>query len=126
MSQCVVCESTQSLHVHHVVPRAYGGERGPTVVLCSHHHSLVHKLAVRREMDANVPEAHRDILARLVANIVRSEEQHGTQLYKVIIPMDGALRATVSRLKQDLGKTSIVDTIIACIQKVAVDRGLKM
>jgi hypothetical protein len=33
------------LHEHHVVPRAYGGEDGPTVTLCAECHGLIHELA---------------------------------------------------------------------------------
>jgi hypothetical protein len=32
---------------HHVVPRCYGGEDGPTVTLCSADHDLLHALATR-------------------------------------------------------------------------------
>lgn len=31
---------------HHVIPRAYGGEDGPTVSLCDLHHATLHKIAV--------------------------------------------------------------------------------
>lgn len=31
---------------HHVVPRAAGGEDGPTVSLCDRHHTVLHKIAM--------------------------------------------------------------------------------
>ena len=34
-------------HEHHVIPRAFGGEDGPTVSLCSSHHDLMHMVALR-------------------------------------------------------------------------------
>ena len=52
---CWVCEqvfpeyggSDSSLiqEFHHVIPRAYGGSYGPTVSLCSGHHSRLHEIA---------------------------------------------------------------------------------
>lgn len=30
---------------HHIIPRAYGGAEGPTVSLCSGHHTLLHEMA---------------------------------------------------------------------------------
>lgn len=40
-----VVEDAVVKHVHHVVPRAAGGESGPTVTLCTHHHDLLHRIA---------------------------------------------------------------------------------
>lgn len=31
---------------HHIIPRAYGGEDGPQVTLCSAHHSMLHDIEV--------------------------------------------------------------------------------
>lgn len=31
---------------HHIIPQAYGGADGPTVSLCSNHHSMLHAVAV--------------------------------------------------------------------------------
>jgi hypothetical protein len=38
--KCFECDSTESIHQHHVVPRSLGGER--TIPLCGVCHSLVH------------------------------------------------------------------------------------
>ena len=44
---------------HHVFPRAYGGEKGPTVDLCQTHHRLVHDLAERDSLAAGrIPQEH--------------------------------------------------------------------
>lgn len=42
---------------HHVVPRAYGGENGPTVTLCSADHDLLHALATRL-IAGDAPQGH--------------------------------------------------------------------
>ena len=33
-------------HEHHVIPRAFGGEKGPTVELCTNCHNLLHSVAL--------------------------------------------------------------------------------
>lgn len=32
---------------HHIIPRKAGGENGPTVDICDHHHTMLHKVALR-------------------------------------------------------------------------------
>ena len=50
LDHCYVClcsgDEGNKLHEHHVVPRAYGGADGPTVTICSSHHSGVHDAAL--------------------------------------------------------------------------------
>lgn len=50
LDHCWVCtvskvEQNVLFEEHHVVPRSYGGENGPTVTLCEHCHGIAHKLA---------------------------------------------------------------------------------
>lgn len=40
--------------VHHIVPQAYGGRNGPTVTLCSDHHSTLHQMAKALEAGKSV------------------------------------------------------------------------
>lgn len=42
---CLVKRGTKNFEEHHVVPRSYGGERGPTVSLCCDCHTTAHKAA---------------------------------------------------------------------------------
>lgn len=42
---CWVCSSGIRFNEHHVIPRAFGGENGPQVTLCSDHHELIHAIA---------------------------------------------------------------------------------
>lgn len=53
---CLVCgklfadaggASSVIRHEHHVVPRAFGGSNGPTVMVCTAHHSLLHLMGSR-------------------------------------------------------------------------------
>ena len=48
--KCFICGGSTSLHSHHIVPRCYGGEKGPTVWLDADCHGLTHNLA-----DSNTP-----------------------------------------------------------------------
>jgi len=50
---CWVCNArfvgqggTETRHDHHMVPRAYGGNDGPTVTVCTKHHTKLHVIAV--------------------------------------------------------------------------------
>lgn len=38
---------------HHIIPCAYGGVDGPTVTLCTTHHSKLHDIAVARKSGRN-------------------------------------------------------------------------
>jgi hypothetical protein len=43
-----------SRHTHHLVPRAYGGLKGPTVDICADDHNTLHRLALRKANDPSV------------------------------------------------------------------------
>lgn len=51
LDHCWIClskfDANTKCHVHHIVPRAYGGTDGPTVTLCSNHHTALHEIALR-------------------------------------------------------------------------------
>ena len=47
LDHCWVCGSIESKHDHHVIPRCYGGNNGPTVTVCANHHNLIHALALK-------------------------------------------------------------------------------
>ena len=80
---CFECESTEEIHLHHVVPRSLGGTR--TVPLCGRCHSLVHskdltrigtltskamKRKIRRAeyVGGKVPYGFRNVNGRLVVD----------------------------------------------------------
>ena len=58
--QCWACDVPFTNNLlpedHHVIPRAFGGNDGPQVRLCSDHHSLLHKMAIML-----VPEKQADL-----------------------------------------------------------------
>lgn len=46
LSYCWVCQTTDtSFEQHHLVPRCFGGENGPTVTLCESCHTIAHENA---------------------------------------------------------------------------------
>ena len=80
---CFECESTEEIHLHHVVPRSLGGTR--TIPLCGRCHSLVHskdltrigtltskamKRKIRRAeyVGGRVPYGFRNVNGRLVVD----------------------------------------------------------
>lgn len=66
---------------HHVVPRAFGGTDGPTVLLCDTHHATLHKIAnkVKSKADFKIlllgePKDRQQKLCWLASMVVKSEE----------------------------------------------------
>ena len=52
---CWVCDSTDTLEAHHCIPRCYGGEWGPQVVICAVCHGAVHKIADSKQPAVDAP-----------------------------------------------------------------------
>jgi len=77
--RCALCTMTSGVDYHHEIPRAYGGENGPTTPLCSGHHTLVHNLALQLykhgkehllSIPEDVPKENQGKLIVLVRTIV--------------------------------------------------------
>lgn len=51
LPHCWVCGNKFDANLkeqrHHIVPRAYGGTKGPQVSLCSSHHAALHEIALK-------------------------------------------------------------------------------
>lgn len=48
MLECRACKRQDgSIEIHHLIPRALGGEDGPTAPLCADCHSKLHRIAAR-------------------------------------------------------------------------------
>lgn len=65
-SRCTACGcplgGDVQTHLHHVIPRAFGGEKGPTVALCTNDHNLLHNVA----LCLTGKRSHSDLVAGLV------------------------------------------------------------
>lgn len=76
-----------SMHHHHVIPRAFGGEHGPQVKICSACHDAIHDIAKKNMTVAQYlqnPEAKRALSfwsvtdqerANYLAAVIRKAEQ---------------------------------------------------
>lgn len=53
LDYCWVCKSVDTLHEHHVIPRAFGGTDGPTVTVCSTCHGALHRAAVSKNFSTD-------------------------------------------------------------------------
>jgi len=69
------CELTgrfyASLDSHHIVPKEYGGEKGPTIMLGPDVHQIIHRsvsnIATREQFLSSLPSNHREKAEYLIA-----------------------------------------------------------
>ena len=128
VANCLVCRIDVPVpHQHHVIPREYGGENGPTVTLCGDCHTKIHAEAesvlaymnnqsnkVRRVWRKN-SEAER--AKTLVAAIVKSALNAGEkQFYQMHLKIDAATHNELKMFKQDNGFGSLVEAVLFCIR----------
>ena len=114
------------LNEHHVVPRANGGEDGPTVALCSAHHDLLHEIATQAlcfkpfvHMTGNLPEdqSYRVMyLAKVVVDSTRAVKNDPNKRGQCTIVMDGATDRMLNALAK-AGKCSRTSAVLSLIQK---------
>tara|TARA_S200002703_G_C3677964_1_gene208212 strand:- start:176 stop:607 length:432 start_codon:yes stop_codon:yes gene_type:complete len=98
--KCFECDSTESIHQHHVVPRSLGGER--TVPLCGVCHSLVHS--------ANLIKTN--VLTKSALNKRKSKGlSYGATPYGYK-SLDG-YRATNKVMEVDAYEQSVINDIVA-------------
>lgn len=79
-------------HDHHIWPRAYGGEDGPIVSICTGHHDLLHGIAERviagndyRDLETkSLDEATKQRLLLLVRYVVKAYKTFGNDPNKLI------------------------------------------
>ena len=121
--QCVICKKSKDvvIHVHHVIPQAYGGRDGPTVELCADHHNMIHAAAVKiasairrgKAVDFVWPKEHGDcdVARHLVGAIVKASLKTNTKQYKYTIVLTQHERDMLELLKQAYGVSSLEKAI---------------
>lgn len=78
--RCFICGGTDGLHSHHVIPEAYGGSDGPQVPLCGTHHTLIHSIALQRELRCSDPDlTRRQRILYLATCIARARQRWKSQ-----------------------------------------------
>lgn len=115
LDRCWLCDAPKSAtktEEHHLVPRCYGGEKGPTVTLCSSCHSRVHDAAnALYKGNPLVPyasQAQRERCLYLATVIVNSRvaiEQVDDPNKRSVFTtwLDGETHTTLVRLTKHLG-----------------------
>lgn len=119
---CWICKSPNSLHEHHIIPRAYGGSDGPTVTLCATCHNGIHHVADgRSEMqplywsskDGTIERAYKLVSAICTARTVASKSDNKKSLTTLELSAEETKK--LDKLKVILGTTSRASTLKALI-----------
>ena len=117
---CYICGKHTSVpEVHHIYLQAYGGTDGPTVILCSNHHSMVHTLANQypNGLETSFLDMEYGKGVALVKAIIRSK--YGTdRTYKVVYRMNALQRYQLGKLKIALSQKSLESTVSTCVAKI--------
>lgn len=125
--KCQLCSMTSGVDMHHEVPRAYGGEHGPQVPLCSGHHTLVHNLALqlyrhgdegRLRIPPDVPAESRPELLRLVRTIVVGRRAYERARQRGAAPKRGGV---VKLRSQAATRLEACARLLNCSQQDAVE-----
>ena len=125
---CWACEErfSQNLthHDHHIIPRAFGGDKGPQVRICSPHHQLLHALAdtlvangrVRLD-DLNPSTAERVLF--LATRVALAEIRTGDQPTKRVLTSfyltaadNNALLARLARTRPKTTKQALMELLV--------------
>lgn len=75
---------TKPRHNHHVIPRAYGGSKGPTVDLCNEDHAILHDLATQ-EITKKDGVALKEFLHKDAPDFPRNRRENLVQLAQYVV-----------------------------------------
>lgn len=108
--------------VHHVVPRAYGGQNGPLVGLCDTCHSKVHKLSNGQDLSllnglGQQGQTRLKYLAQVIINAKSITNSDPNKLLPVSFKITKEEAQKLEILKSVLGVKSRRD-----VYKIAVDK----
>lgn len=131
-NHCILCfkeDGEVCLHVHHVIPQSRGGKDGPTVILCSDHHNLIHSLALKASTSIkngkgfdfdqiHIPNVNNSLAKQLIMEVVKATVEDKNQMYKVTLEFTVLQREMLEILKQDFGASSLKKTIYSCLDEV--------
>lgn len=118
---CWICGSKDSQHEHHVIPRAYGGEKGPTVVICSPCHDRVHSLDIisGKCNDETWDDSHRKIyyLQHFIQKAKRTVDGDPNKTTSISIRMPAHVDRRLTKLAKYLGKNK-ADTMMSAVMEL--------
>ena len=81
--RCALCDSTEGLQIHHVIPRGVGGSSSPMnlICLCSRCHNAAHGSMCCDIPKDTTPEELRRLHATVMADMEQACVEHVSDLY---------------------------------------------
>lgn len=112
---------------HHIVPRAYGGEDGPTVSLCSADHDLLHVIAeamiARTSYEDLLSGFGRDKTLRILylSSVIKKADAaiglDPNKRFIVNLELPPVCRVQMAKLKVSLGCRSYADLVTYLLER---------
>jgi hypothetical protein len=119
LPHCWVCATKFNANLveerHHIIPRAYGGEDGPQVSLCSDHHTQLHEVGKRiysgkpfTDLLSGKPDQDAKVvyLGTIACNARIATEKDPNKLQMVVVKLDGPHKQMLLDLKKVYPKKS--------------------
>lgn len=129
LPHCWVCTRLFNANLveerHHIIPRAYGGEDGPQVSLCSDHHTTLHEIGKRiysgkpfHDLLTKNAEADAKLvyLGTIACNARIATENDPNKLQMVVVKLGGPHKAMLKDLKKVYNRASNQTLIETAIQ----------
>lgn len=113
-------------HVHHIVPRAFGGKDGPTVTLCDSHHNSAHYIALKIEAGKpyhefltgdSLQDKRLLWLASIICNAKAWAKDDPNKPIPITFVAKGATKIKLKRLKA-MTKLKYADLMELCISNL--------
>lgn len=104
-----------SLDEHHVIPREYGGENGPTIMLCPDVHQTLHRsvnnVRLREEFISSLPANRQKYAHELIEKIIKSAHLHkdnatGDTVRTLHVTLPASVIAKLATKAKDSGLSS--------------------
>lgn len=119
MDVCWSCNSALPLEVHHVIPRAFGGENGPTVTICTSCHTKAHHLGLKLfGSDADIGVKPRLLYLGACIALAAYKAMGGNKRIKYSGSLKYEDHLKLKVVQRDLGFRSQQDTLIYCLERV--------
>lgn len=125
-------DASKPRHGHHVIPRAYGGSKGPVVDICSEDHTTLHQLALdvisskdiqaigKFVKGAPLDTQHKIRVGELAQHVVNAEAATRNDPNKRVIistVLTGAEGRMLDQVGKVLGSKSRSRTVLLLIQR---------
>lgn len=117
---CVLCGNDTTTDEHHVLPREFGGLKGPTVHLCPGCHQTIHRAVknpfVLDKFTSNLKPNVRPIALALIKSVANADAFGEKQYVNINLKLEVAIHSKLKLLASDLN-TSISNLLVELIKK---------